>query len=134
MNIVRRGEIIRARTNYELLNKLLNKNLNGWMKCYYPLSPTFELLMHEFNKVTPAGWRNYENSDEEIIEQYEGVPNKPFKSHEGLPENKYRAIFEKQKDKGIFVFKGVYTMSLSDSTPNKRVWHRIAEQSTLNDF
>ena len=134
MNIISRGDIIHAKTNYELLNKVLNRDLHGWMKCNYPLSPTFELLMHEFNKVTNAGWRNYESSNKTIIEQYEGKPNKPFTSHEGLPKNNYRAIFEKQKDKGIFIFKGVYQMSLSESTPNKRIWHKVADKTNLNDY
>ena len=134
MQILHRGDIIHATTNYELLNTLFGKQMRGYMKCTYPLSPTFELLMHEFNKVTAAGWRNYESSDGTIIEQYEGKANKPFQTHEGLPKNNYRAIFEKRKDKGIFIFKGVYVMSLNNSTPNKRVWHKIADQTNLNDY
>ena len=35
--IIRRGDVIRARTNAELLNKLLGKNYKAYMKCRYPV-------------------------------------------------------------------------------------------------
>ena len=86
-----------------------------------------------FDRVTQAGWLNRELADGTVVEQYVGTYAKKFESHNGLPEDKYRALFEKEKERGRFVFKGVYKLS-AESTPDKRIWVRVSDETNLHDF
>ena len=120
-----------CRTNVELLNKLLGKHFAGFMKGHYPLTETYEIMLHEFDKVTTAKWLNQELSDGEVLERFVGDV-KVFRQHDELPE-KRRALFEKRREEGIFIFKGVYQLC-EESTVNRRVWKRIADETNLYDF
>ena len=130
--VICRGDVFHARTNAELLNQLLGKNMKGYMKCIYRLTETYALLMHTFNRVTPALWLNREMADGTVIEQFVGE-EKIFKGHEGIPDQRFRALFEKRKDEGKFIFRGVYRLS-EESTPNRRVWLKIADETNLFDY
>lgn len=129
--IVRRGDVFYCRTNADLLNKLLGKHFAGFMKCHYPLTETYEIMLHEFDKVTTAKWLNQELSDGTVLERYMGDV-KVFGQHDELPE-KCRALFEKRREEGIFIFKGVYQLC-EESTVNRRIWKRIADETSLYDF
>ena len=129
--IVRRGDVFYCRTNADLLNKLLGKHFAGFMKCHYPLTETYEIILHEFDKVTTAKWLNQELSDGTVLERYMGDV-KVFWQHDELPE-KRRALFEKRREEGIFIFKGVYQLC-EESTVNRRIWKRIADETNLYDF
>ena len=131
VGIVRRGDVFYCRTNADLLNKLLGKHFAGFMKCHYPLPDTYEIILHEFDKVTTAKWLNQELSDGTVLERYMGDV-KVFWQHDELPE-KRRALFEKRREEGIFIFKGVYQLC-EESTVNRRVWKRIADETNLYDF
>ena len=133
LGVIRRGDVFNARTNAELLNMLFGKSMKGYMKCTYMLTDSFVLLMHTFDRVTQAGWLNRELADGTVVEQYVGTYAKKFESHNGLPEDKYRALFEKEKERGRFVFKGVYKLS-AESTPDKRIWVRVSDETDLHDF
>lgn len=128
-----RGDIFNARTNAELLNILLKKNMKGYMKCIYWLTDTYALLMHTFDWITAAGWLNRELEDGTVVEQYVGTRAKKFESHNGLPDDKFRALFEKDKDAGRFIFKGVYKLS-GESSPDRRVWIMVSNKTNLHDF
>lgn len=130
--VIHRGEIFYARTNAELLNKVLGKNMKGYMKCIYPLTDTSVLLMHTFDRVTTAGWLNREMPNGTVVEQFVGN-KKIYATHEGLPNQRYRILFEKRKDEGQFIFKGVYKLA-EESTSNKRVWEKIADETNLFDY
>ena len=129
--IVRRGDVFYCRTNADLLNKLFGKHFAGFMKCHYPLTETYEIMLHEFDKVTTAKWLNQELSDGTVLERFVGDV-KVFWQHDKLPE-KHRALFEKRKKEGTFVFKGVYRL-YEGSTIDRRVWERIADETSLYDF
>ena len=128
---VRRGDVFYCRTNAELLNKLLGKHFAGFMKCHYPLTETYEIMLHEFDKVTTAKWLNQELSDGTVLERFVGDV-KVFRQHDKLPE-KHRALFEKRKKEGTFVFKGIYRLC-EESTIDRRIWERIADETNLYDF
>lgn len=129
--VIRRGDVFYCRTNAELLNKLLGKHFAGFMKCHYPLTETYEIMLHEFDKVTTAKWLNQELSDGTVLERYVGDV-KVFRQHDKLPE-KHRALFEKRKKEGTFVFKGIYRLC-EESTIDRRIWKRIADETNLYDF
>ena len=129
--VIRRGDVFYCRTNAELLNKLLGKHFAGFMKCHYPLTETYEIMLHEFDKVTTAKWLNQELSDGAVLERFVGDV-KVFGQHDEIPE-KCRALFEKRREEGIFIFKGVYQLC-EESTVNRRVWKRIADETSLYDF
>lgn len=129
--VIRRGDVFYCRTNVELLNKLLGKHFAGFMKGHYPLTETYEIMLHEFDKVTTAKWLNQELSDGEVLELFVGDV-KVFRQHDELPE-KRRALFEKRREEGVFIFKGVYQLC-EESTVNRRVWERIADETNLYDF
>ncbi|MFQ7036168.1 hypothetical protein ESZ91_02605 [Candidatus Borkfalkia ceftriaxoniphila] len=130
--VIHRGDVFTVSTNAQLLNLLLGKNMRGYMKCIYGLTDSYALLMHTFNQVTQAGWLNRELEDGTVIEQFVGN-KKIFKAHEGLPDNRYRALFEKRREKGVFIFRGVYRLS-DKSTSNRRVWTKVCDQTNLFDF
>lgn len=130
--VIRRGEIFYVRTNAELLNKVLGKNMKGYMKCIYPLTDNYALLMHTFDRVTTAGWLNREIPNGTVVEQFVGN-KKIYAAHEGLPDHRYRALFEKHKDEGRFIFKGVYKLA-EESTSNRRVWEKVADETNLFDY
>lgn len=130
--VIHRGDVFYVRTNAEFLNKVLGKNMKGYMKCIYPLTDTDALLMHTFDRVTTAGWLNREMPDGTVVEQFVGNKKK-YVTHEGLPEPRYRVLFEKRKDEGQFIFKGVYKLA-EESTANRRVWEKIADETNLFDY
>ena len=130
--VICRGDVFYARTNADLLNKFFNKKMKGYMKSIYGLTDTYALLMHVFGTVTPSGWLNREMSDGTVIAEFFGT-KKIFPSHEGLPDERYRAMFEKRMEEGRFIFRGVYKLS-SESTPNRRVWIKVSDETNLYDF
>ena len=130
--VIHRGEIFYVRTNAELINKILGKNMKGYMKCIYPLTDTCALLMHTFDRVSTAGWLNREMPNGTVVEQFVGN-KKIYAAHEGLPDHRYRVLFEKRKDEGRFIFKGVYKLA-EESTSNRRVWKKIADETNLFDY
>lgn len=129
--VIRRGDVFYYRTNAELLNKLLGKHFAGFMKCHYPLTEMYEIMLYEFDKVTTAKWLNQELSDGAVLERFVGDV-KVFRQHDELPE-KRRALFEKRREEGVFIFKGVYQLC-EESTVNRRIWKRIADETNLYDF
>ena len=131
VGIVRRGDVFYCRTNAELLNKLLGRKYVQFERCFCSLTETYEIILHEFDKVMTAKWLNQELSDGTVLERYVGDV-KVFRQHDELPE-KRRALFEKRREEGIFIFKGVYQLC-EESTVNRRIWKRIADETSLYDF
>lgn len=129
--VIRRGDVFYCRTNAELLNKLLGRKYVQFERCSCSLTETYEIILHEFDKVMTAKWLNQELSDGTVLERYVGDV-KVFRQHDELPE-KRRALFEKRKKEGTFVFKGVYRLC-EGSTVDRRVWERIADETNLYDF
>lgn len=129
--VIRRGDVFYCRTNADLLNKLLGKHFTGFGRCHYSLTKTYEIMLHQFDKVSSAMWLNQELSDGTVLERFVGDV-KVFRQHDELPE-KRRALFEKRREERIFIFKGVYRLC-EGSTINRRVWKRIADETNLHDF
>ena len=129
--VIRRGDVFYCRTNAELLNKLLGRKYVQFERCSCSLTETYEIILHEFDKVTAAKWLNQELSDGTVLERFVGNV-KVFRQHDELPE-KRRALFEKRREEGVFIFKGVYQLC-EESTIDRRIWKRIADETNLYDF
>lgn len=129
--VIRRGDVFYCRTNAELLNKLLSRKYVRFDRGSCSLTETYEIILHEFDKVTTAKWLNQELSDGTVLERFVGDV-KVFRQHDELPE-KRRALFEKRREEGIFIFKGVYQLC-EESTIDRRIWKRIADETNLYDF
>lgn len=140
--IIRRGDVIRARTNAELLNKLLGKNYKAYMKCRYPVGEGVAILLHEFDVVTPAGWQNTESEDGTVVERYCKRDDEKLKSHRGVPWGERRILFEKRRAEECFIFKGVFELPAPDSeevrafgvTSDRRVWKKTADVFDLDSI
>ena len=56
------GEVIRVRTNAELLNELLGKNYRAWMKSVYDFGNNRIWMIH-IDNMPRNDWRNYKKGD-----------------------------------------------------------------------
>jgi len=128
---ISKGDIFYKKTNAELLNYLLNKNYNAWMKTYYLLTDTSFLWMAHIDSKVRNSWKN-EIIGDKLIETYVGDEN-------NLPSNfniafkyKTRLVFEKLDS--CFIFRGVYKMSNKSSDSTVRYCEKISDTTNLFDF
>ena len=128
MKTIKAGEVIYAKTNAELLNKLLGTHYKVWMKSYILLRVGEMLWMPRLDGVVRAGWRNTMQNGK-IIEEYVGGRPHPGNINVGL-EVRRRAVFEKSDWGGYFVFRGVFELE-SDFTLLHRVLELVSDEITL---
>lgn len=122
--IMKSGEVIRVRTNAELLNELFGTNYKAWMKSVYEYRNRRVWMIHIDNK-NRNDWKNYKKDNiivEENLRKYD---------FDGLRidvrYNVERIVFSKHD--GYFVFEGVYKYDKKNSTDNKiRYWIKVSDQ------
>ena len=105
---MKKGDIIRARTNAELLNTILGTRYKQWMKSVYFYDDYSYIWMVKFDDKVRSGWRN-RFCNEYIIEE---MVDKSVTKWDNFPlwtmDDKKRYVFEK-KD-GFFKFLGIYQL------------------------
>lgn len=109
---MQKGEIIKARTHAELLNKLFHKNYKQYYRCTYDITNGLFIWMVCLDNSNNAGRCNKFEDDTTIIEQFD----KPMTCSEerfyhGL-KIKQRLVFEKIKTSNgrIYKFHGLYEL------------------------
>ena len=87
--IMRTGESISARTHANFLNILLDKKLNGYMKCTFRFDSRNYLWMIRLDsQPTNTGWCNsLEEDGNKIIENYIGLPSQRIEPHKACRPN-----------------------------------------------
>lgn len=81
---------ISARTNFELVNLLLNKDLKGLQQSGYKVSSNILLWMIHIDGKTRNDWRNTWRDNDTILEEYVGNDN--YK--ETVVKEPYRIVAE----------------------------------------
>ena len=122
--IMKTGEIIRVRTNAELLNELFGTNYKAWMKSVYEYGNRRVWMIHIDNK-NRNDWRNYKK-DNIIVE--ENLRKYDFNGLRiDIGYNVERIVFSKHD--GYFVFEGVYKYDNEKSIDNEiRYWIKVSDQ------
>lgn len=112
------GEVIRARTNAELLNELLGQNYKAWMKSVYDFAGKRIWMIHIDNK-NRNGWRNYKKGDVIVEENLRPFDLTGLRSD--VRPNLKRIVFSKYD--GYFIFEGIYRYDKEKSKASEiRYW------------
>ena len=118
------GEVIRVRTNAELLNELLGKNYGAWMKSVYDLDDKRIWMIHIDNKIR-NDWRNYKSGDVIVEENMDPFDTTGLRTD--VRHNVERIVFSKHN--GCFVFEGIYKYDKEKSKDSEiRYWVKVADQ------
>ena len=118
------GEVIRVRTNAELLNELLGKNYKAWMKSVYDFGNNRIWMIHIDNK-NRNDWRNYKKDNIIVEENLRKYDFNRLRIDVGY--NMERIVFSKHD--GYYVFEGVYKYDKENSTDNKiRYWVKVSDE------
>lgn len=108
-----KGQVIRARTNAELLNTLLGTHYKQWMKSVYKYGNDAYIWMVKFDDKLRAGWRNrFSNGDiiEELVDRSVTEWNRiPLEDMDKMR----RYVFERRE--GYYIFHGIYVIDLTRS-------------------
>ena len=118
------GNVIRVRTNAELLNELFGTDYKAWMKSIYDYNNKRVWMIYLDNKVR-NDWKNYKEKDT-IIEQ-----NLDSNNFDGLradtSPNTERIVFSKHAN--YFVFEGIYAYDKTRSDAKRiRYWIKICDE------
>lgn len=117
------GEIIRVRTNAELLNELLGENYKAWMKSVYDFHEKRIWMIHLDNKPR-NGWRNYKKDD--VIVEENLRPDDLTGLRTDVRHNVERIVFSKHDE--YFIFEGKYIYDKEKSKDNfKRFWVKVSD-------
>ena len=118
------GDIIRAKTNAELLNTLLGTHYQAWMKSVYEYANRRIWMIHIDNK-NRNDWKNYKKGNiivEENLRKYDFNGLRIDVRH-----NVERIEFSKRD--GYFVFEGIYKYDKENSIDNEiRYWIKVSDQ------
>jgi hypothetical protein len=118
------GEVIRVRTNSELLNELLGKNYARWMKSVYDFGDKRIWMIHIDNKPR-NGWKNYKKGD--VIVEENMRPNDTAGLRTDVRHNTERIVFSKHDS--YFIFEGQYKYDKEKSKDSGiRYWVRVSDQ------
>lgn len=122
--IMRSGEIVRVRTNAELLNELFGLNYKAWMKSVYDFDDKRVWMIHLDNQER-NGWKNYKINNTIIEENL--CPDDLTGLRVDVRPNNLRIVFSKHNNH--FVFEGVYMYDKERSEASKsRYWQKVAEE------
>lgn len=122
--IMRSGEIIRVRTNAELLNELFGLNYKAWMKSVYDFDDKRVWMIHLDNQER-NGWKNYKIKNTIIEENL--YPDDLTGLRVDVRPNNLRVVFSKHNNH--FVFEGIYMYDKERSDASKiRYWQKVAEE------
>lgn len=120
------GDKINVTKHYELLNKIFNLHLEGWMKSTYPThnknikGKDYGVWIIQFNKKDP-NWLNIKMNNETIIEQYIGHQIGKTKVASDYDFTKVRAVFSYDNNKPrVYTYEGIYIFE--DGTQDDRIW------------
>ena len=121
------GEVIRIKTNAELLNKLLGKNYKAWMKSVYDFGNKRIWMIHTDNKKR-NGWRNRKEGD--IIIEENLYPDDLTGLRSDVRHDTERIVFSKHG--GYFVFEGQYKYDKEKSKDSEiRYWVKVSDEISL---
>lgn len=129
------GEKNKVNTHFEFLNKLLEKDYKGWIKCTYHFDTDFDIWFITLDgRESKKGWTNTKINESLIIEEYTGKQSERLESHKRTDFPRTRAIFdmiEKNRSRE-YVFLGIFKFDCEHSTNDKRIWKKDMELIKYN--
>lgn len=119
------GETVKARTNAEFLNELLNKNYKQWYKGRYLFSDNSVIWMIRIDDCERNGWKNTFLNENTILEKYNSNSNSITHKTDYLN----RIVFDIQDSlQGrIYIFRGIYKYCEKESSLGKNVLAKISD-------
>lgn len=131
--IIHIGKSIEAATHAELLNKLLSKDFNGYMKCTYNIDCLNVIWMIRLDGAPAnSGFANVLTDDGKLVERcvLDECP-KPQKS----VAHQRRYVFEivnSNYGKRLYIFRGVFELVEDESDDRTSVWRMVSEMVNFN--
>lgn len=121
---MKKGDIVRVKTNAELLNYLFNKDYKQWMKTTYEYNDHIVWMVH-FDGEKRDGWKNH-LGEKLIIEENTDRLVKP-------PETylKKRIVFSKHN--GYFIFEGIFKYDNVRSIPTSIRYYNLLSETFLEE-
>lgn len=117
-------EVIKVRTNAELLNELLGTDYTSWMKSYYDTEKN-RIWMIRLDNQTRNNWRNYESGDTIVEENLDRRDTSGVRTD--IRPDAERIVFAKEN--GFFVFKGIYKYDKERSRcDGVRYWLKVSDE------
>lgn len=126
--IIRIGKSIEAATHAELLNRLLGKDFDGYMKCTYNIDCLNTIWMIRLDgTVGPTGFANVLIDDKRLVERCVLED-----SQKGLKpaSHQRRYVFEivnSNYGKRLYVFRGAFELVEEESDNSTNVWRLVSE-------
>ena len=133
--LIKVGKSIEAATHAELLNKLLSKDYNGYMKCTYNIDVLNVIWMIRLDGTPgPTGWANVLIDDGRIVERC--VLDECVKPTKGISHQR-RYVFEivnSNTGKRLYVFRGAFELAEDESDDKAKVWKLVSETVNFNSL
>lgn len=126
--VIRIGKSIEVSTHAELLNRLLGKSFDGYMKCTYSIDCSHVIWMIRLDgTVGPTGWANVLIDDKKLIERYT-LDECPKATKDVKHQRRY--VFEivnSNYGKRLYVFRGAFELAEEESDNGTNVWRLVSE-------
>ena len=130
--VIKSGDVFPLSKDYQLINYLTGSDLKNWYKSYYRLTDSCYIWMVALDGKERDGWKDTLLEDGRIREKYVGSPS-DLPSNIGLTfDYIYRAVFEKTGDS--FIFRGVYTIDIKNTSVFERYYIKVSDTTTLSDY
>lgn len=131
---MRTNEFVVARTHKDFLNDVLDLTLGGYQKSSKLLDDGKLLWMIRLDgEVSKAGWRNYMESSDRLIEEHT-EHDYAYQNHHtyvGSGENfEDRVVFDvvEYGTSRKYIFRGVFRLEKEKCTVNRNVWYKISDK------
>ena len=131
---MKRNEFVVARTHRDFLNEVLNLNLGGYQKSSKMLDDGKLLWMIRLDgEVSKAGWRNYMETSDRIIEEHIERDYTYQNHHTYVGSGEIfedRVVFDvvEYSASRKYVFRGVFRLEKEKCTVNRNVWYKISDK------
>jgi hypothetical protein len=121
---MKKGDIVRVKTNAELLNYLFNKDYKQWMKTTYEYNNHIVWMVH-FDGEKRDGWKNH-LGEKLIIEE-----NTNRLVQEPKTYLQKRIVFSKHN--GYFIFEGIFKYDKEKSNPTSIRYYNLLSETFLEE-
>ena len=131
---MRTNEFVVARTHRDFLNEVLDLNLGGYQKSSKMLDDGKLLWMIRLDgEASKAGWRNYMESPEKLIEEHIERDYLYQNHHTYVGSGKDfedRVVFDvvEYGASRKYIFRGVFRLDKEKCTFNRNVWYKISDK------
>ena len=132
-NIIHIGKTFETATHAELLNRLLGKNYDGYMKCTYNIDCLNAIWMIKLDGTPgPTGFANVLTDNGRLVERC--VLEDCEKTAKRVSHQR-RYVFEivnSNYGKRLYIFRGVFEFAADESDDKTNIWKLVSEMVNFN--